>query len=290
MSANWDLPPLRPGHPADKSLAERRARAAGSPGAGPLPAEIVLGGTRCLVVEPAGQGAMGDILYLHGGGYRLGSPVAYLGYARRIADASARRIVLPFYPLAPEHPFPAAIHAVVAAYRGLPDPASTVIAGDSAGAGLAAALCILAARARAYPAGAILVSPMLDLTARCGTSLDRNARRDLLFSKQAVLDSAQFYLQGHDPSDPLVSALNADPAELPPMMVLVGGAEVLLDEALEFSRRLAMADHRLTLHVAPGMGHVWPLMDPDGAEGACAIHGMAAFVKGLKAPVAAHSK
>ena len=290
MSTNWDLPPLRPGHAADQDLAERRARAGGTFGSGPKPSEIVVGGIRCLVVEPKGQAALGDILYLHGGGYRLGSPMAYLGYAQRIAGTSGRRIVLPFYPLAPEQPFPAAIHAIVAVYRNLPAPGSTVIAGDSAGGGLTAALCILAARAGASPAGAILVSPMLDLTAQCGTSLERNAQRDPLFSKQAVLDSAQLYLQGHDPADPLVSALNADPAELPPVMLLVGGAEVLLDEALEFSRRLAVADHRLTLHVAPGMGHVWPLMNPDEPESASAIQSMAAFVNGLKAAPAVHSK
>lgn len=289
MTTGWDLPPLRAGYAADEGLVERRVRAAGNPGAGPAPKEVVLGGIRCLVVEPEGQAAQGDILYLHGGGYRLGSPVAYLGYAQRIADAAGRRIVLPFYPLAPEHPFPAAIHTVVATYRGLPDPASTIVAGDSAGGGLTAALCILAARAGAKPAGAILVSPMLDLTAQCGTSLERNAERDLLFSKQAVLDSAQLYLQGHDPADPLVSALHAAPLELPPVMILIGGAEVLLDESLEFARRLALADHRLTLHVAPGMGHVWPLMAPDSDEGAAAIAGMAAFAKALKSTVSAHS-
>lgn len=285
----WNLPPLRQGHPADESLMERRARAAGTLSEGAAPKETVIGGVRCLLIEPKAGAVEGDILYLHGGGYRLGSPMAYVGYAQAIADLSGRRIILPFYPLAPENPFPAALHTIVSVYRALEDRRSAVIAGDSAGGGLTAALCILAARAGERPAGAILVSPMLDLTAQ-GESLDRNADRDPLFSKAAVLDAAQLYLQGHSPDDPLVSALNADPADFPPTLLLTGSAEVLLDEALAFARKLALGDRPVTLHVAPGMGHVWPLMAPGTAEAAAAVQAMAAFVKALKPPVSQDSK
>lgn len=288
MSADWPVLPERAGHLADAALQERRARAGGNPADAAGLAEAVLGGVRCLLVEPAGGAAEGDMLYLHGGGYRLGSPLAYVAYARRIAAASGRRLVLPFYPLAPEHPFPAALNRVVAVYRALPDPAGTVVAGDSAGGGLAAALCILAARAGQRPAGAILVSPMLDLTA-AGDSLLRNAARDPLFSRQAVLDSAGLYLQGHDPADPLVSAANADPAVFPPVLVLTGGAEVLLDEALDFARKLALADRAVTLHVAPGMGHVWPLLAPDTPAAAEAIAALAAFARARKSALSAPS-
>lgn len=281
MTGSWELPALRQGHAADAALLERRARAAGHVDADAPAAEALIGGVRCLLVEPVGAAADGDILYIHGGGYRLGSPVAYVAYVQALADQAGRRILLPFYPLAPENPFPAALHAVISVYRGLPDPQSTVIAGDSAGGGLTAALCILAARAGQRPAGAILVSPMLDLTAQ-GDSLDRNADRDPLFSKASVLDSAQLYLQGHCPTDPLVSAIHADPADFPPMLVLTGGAEVLLDEALDFVRRLALADRRVTLHLAPGMGHVWPLMASGTAEAAEAVAAMAAFARARK--------
>lgn len=277
----WDLPPLRAGYAADEALVERRARAAGPADAAARAGEAVIGGVRCLVIEPCEHDAQGEMIYLHGGGYRLGSPLAYVDYAQRIADAAGRRIILPFYPLAPEHPFPAALHAVVALYRGLEDRQSVVVAGDSAGGGLAAALCIMAARAGERPAGAVLVSPMLDLTAR-GESLDRNAARDPMFSKAAVLDSAGLYLQGHDPRDPLVSALEADPADFPPTLVLTGGAEVLLDEAVAFAKRLALADRRVTLHVAPGMGHVWPLLAPETSEARDAVAAIAGFVTALK--------
>lgn len=276
----WLLPPLRQGHAPDEDLVARRARAAGSPGEGEAPREAAIGGVRCLLIGPDGDGGGGDILYLHGGGYRLGSPLAYVAYARRLAARSARRIVLPFYPLAPENPFPAALHAVAAVYNALEDRRSAVIAGDSAGGGLTAALCQLAARAGERPAGAIMLSPMLDLTAQ-GESLERNAARDPMFSRGAVLDAAALYLQGHSPSDPLVSALHADPLDFPPVLILTGGAEVLLDEALAFADRLARADRRVTLHVAPGMGHVWPLLEPRSAEADGAIAAMGAFAKAL---------
>lgn len=281
MTRGWDLPPLREGHAADAGLAERRARAAGTAPADSRAVETEIGGTRCLTIEPVDGAAQGDILYIHGGGYRLGSPVAYIGYAQELAEASGRRIVLPFYPLSPEHPFPAAIGAIAALYRALPDPSSTVVAGDSAGGGLTAALCILGARAGQRPAGAIIVSPMLDLTAQ-GESLERNAARDPMFSRASVLDSAALYLQGHDPADPLVSAINADPADFPPLLVLTGGAEVLLDEALDFVRAMALADRRVSLHVAPGMGHVWPLLAPGTPAAQEAVGAMAAFVRNLK--------
>lgn len=281
IADGWTVPPLRTGHSASQDLIERRARATGQIAEGAMPRERLIGGVRCLVIEPDAGGSKGDILYLHGGGYRLGSPLAYIDYARRIAIEAQCRIVLPFYPLAPEQPFPAALHSIVAVYRGLENRGSLVVAGDSAGGGLAAALCILAARANERPAGAILVSPMLDLTA-CWDSLDRNASRDPLFSKAAVLDSAQLYLQGHAPDDPLVSAINADPTDFPPLLLLTGGAEILLDEALAFAERLAKADRRVSLHVAPGMGHVWPLLAPQSAEAAEAVKAIAAFVGACK--------
>lgn len=279
MTAGWKLPALRDGHRADEALLERRARAAqGNVGDTP---QVELGAVRCLRIDPVGGAACGDMLYIHGGGYRLGSPVAYIAYAQTLADQSGRRVILPYYPLAPEHPFPAALHAIVAVYRALPDPAATIVAGDSAGGGLAAALCILAARAHQRPAGAILVSPMLDL--RAGSdSYDRNTARDPLFSREAVQDAADLYLQGHAPDDPLVSALHADPDDFPPMLVLAGGAEVLLDEALDFVCQLALADRRVTMHVAPGMGHVWPLMEPGSAQATEAIAAMAAFASAQK--------
>lgn len=281
MTGDWDLPPQRSGFVADDALKESRARLSTSApqNARFTPAEI--GGSACLLVEPQAGPGRADILYIHGGGYRLGSPIAYLAFAQTLADRSGRRIVLPTYPLAPEHPFPAAPRALAHVFRALPDPEGTVIAGDSAGGGLTAALSILGARAGLRPAGAMLISPMLDLDAR-GESLERNALRDPIFTKAMVLNSATLYLQGHPSDDPLVSPLHADPADFPPTLVLTGSAETLLDEALDFVRKLALADRPVRLHVAPAMGHVWPIMAPHSPEADAAMDAMAAFAKSLE--------
>lgn len=277
----WRLPPPRRGHTATAELEQRRARAAAAP-AGEAPAvERTIGGVRCLLVGEATSRA--TILYFHGGGYRMGSPLAWLAYARRLASAAQARVVLPFYRLAPEHPFPAALHDAASVYQALAAEGPVVVAGDSAGGGLAASLCIAAHDAGAEPAGLILVSPMLDLEARDGT-YETHAASDALFSRTAVLDCAALYLQGASPTDPLVSPLHAEPASLPATLVLVGGAEVLLGEATVFARRLAMADRSVILHVAAGMGHVWPMMAPDAAQSGEAIAAMATFVDARLAP------
>ena len=278
---HWALPPLRAGHAADATLLQRRAAVEAMPqGEGIQPDDRVIGGVRCLVVGPdtADHSAGGTLLYFHGGGYRMGSPVAWMPYATRLAEAAEAEVILPFYRLAPEHPFPAALHDAVAVYRELADSGPLAVAGDSAGAGLAAALAIVASRAGAAAAGAVLVSPMLDFAARHET-YDSRAARDRLFSRQAVQDCAALYLQGHPQDDPLVSPLHADPRDIPPALILIGGEEVLLGEALAFAGKLALADRRVTLHAAPGMGHVWPMMAPDTPEAADAIAAIAAFAK-----------
>ncbi|MDD3798128.1 MAG: alpha/beta hydrolase [Novosphingobium sp.] len=266
---------MREGFSAPDDLLEKRARAGGEQ---PAPADLVeeIGGIRCLVLTPAN--ARGRVLYFHGGGYRLGSPVAWIAYATRLAEASGAEIVLPFYRLSPEHPFPAALHDAAAVYRALVKQGPVVVAGDSAGAGLALALAISAHRAGKAPAGAVLVSPMLDFTASNETYVIKEAC-DKLFSREAVEQCAELYLQGVPKNEPLVSPLYADPQEIPPVLVLIGGDEVLLGEALEFTKMLAMADRRVSLHFAPGMGHVWPMMAPDSREAADAIAAIAAFVR-----------
>jgi acetyl esterase/lipase len=270
----WRLPPLRAGHPASEDLLERRVKAGGNASAPDH--ERVIGGVRCIATSAAQP--QRRILYFHGGGYRMGSPVAWLPYATRLAEAADAEVILPFYRLAPEHPFPASLHDAVAVYRALTDDGPLVVAGDSAGGGLAAALSIVASQAGAPPAGAVLVSPMLDFAASHDTYDSRHAR-DRLFSREAVQDCAALYLQGHPLNDPLVSPLHADPQDIPPALVLIGGEEVLLGEALAFTGKLALADRRVTLHAAPGMGHVWPMMAPDTPEAAEAVAAIATFVK-----------
>lgn len=276
MAASWNLPPIRPGQPATPELEERRARAAGTRSGDEPVTENDVGGVRCLIINEGGAGP--TFLYFHGGGYRLGSPVTYIALARRIADLCDARIVMPFYRLAPEHPFPAGLHDAVAVYEALARDHEVVVGGDSAGGGLAAALCVAAHRAGAMPAGTILLSPMLDLLASDPT-YESNAEKDLFFSRQAVADCAALYLQDADPRDPLVSPIFAEPEQFPSMLILAGGHEVLLGEAIRFSTRLALADRRVTLHAAPAMGHVWPVLAPQDAASAEAVAAIADFLR-----------
>lgn len=273
--ADWNLPPLRQGYPASDDLLGKRERAGGSLEA---PPELVreVAGVRCLVV--AAEGATRRILYFHGGGYRMGNPAAWIAYATQIAEACGAEVILPDYRLAPEHPFPAALHDAVAVYRALAVEGPLVVAGDSAGAGLALALALSAHRAGCPVPGAVLVSPMLDFTASHETHLTK-AGSDKLFSRDAVEQCAEVYLQGVAKDEPLVSGLFADTQEVPPALVLIGGNEVLLGESLAFTERLAMADRRVTLHVAPGQGHVWPMMVPNERASAEAIDAIAGFVR-----------
>lgn len=236
------------------------------------PAERLIGGIRCLTIG-AGETT---VLWLHGGGYRMGSPVAYIALAQRIADAIGGRVILPFYRLAPEHPFPAALNDAAAVYQAL--EGAVLLAGDSAGGGLACALAIVAHTAGRPAAGAMLVSPMLDLAA-VDKTYDSHAGRDPFISHASVLECARLYLAGQSPDDPRASPIHADPNMFPPVLLMVGGTEVLLGESLALARSLALADRTVTLHVAAGMGHVWPLLAAGSTAAADAIDAMAGFVR-----------
>lgn len=276
MTNNWTLPPLRAGRPADPDLQERRVRAAGVRTGDEPVIERTVGDVRCLIVNDEGSGL--TLLYFHGGGYRLGSPVTYIPLAQKIAALCDARIVMPFYRLAPENPFPAALHDAAALYDALVESGPVIVGGDSAGGGLAAALCIVARRAGAMPAAAVLLSPMLDFLAT-DSSYDANAATDAFFSRQAVEDCAALYLQGADGRDPLISPLYADADAFPPLLILAGGHEVLLGEAVRLANRVALANRRVTLHVAPDMGHVWPILAPLEPASTEAVAAIAEFIR-----------
>ena len=130
------------------------------------------------------------MLYLHGGGYRMGAPEPWAAYADSLRAATGCTIVVPDYRLAPEHPFPAALHDAAAIYAKLSADAPMIIAGDSAGAGLAAGLALAAHRAKARaPQALVLISPMLDLRAGDET-YDSRAETDRFFSRANMLDCA----------------------------------------------------------------------------------------------------
>ncbi len=231
------------------------------------PVETVsLGGMRCVAAKPAGS-SRATIMHFHGGGYRLGRPDAMAPFATELARRANVKVICPEYRLAPEYPFPAALHDGATAIEAIAgEQGALFIAGDSAGGGLAASLACLSQRTNIIPTGLILLSPWVDLRVSA-ESYRTNAQNDPIFSQEAALASAALYLQGHDPTDPLASPGIADVSQCPPTYISVGESEVLLNDALSFYRKLVDAGVQASLSVVPDMQHVAVTRDLE-AEGA----------------------
>ncbi|WP_189492091.1 alpha/beta hydrolase [Streptomyces antnestii] len=291
------LPPPRAGRPASPELLERRRavrRATPPPGEVRWKAEE-FGGVAGIAVDPgdppADDSAGPPIVHLHGGGYRLGGAEGWVGLAHRMARATGRRVIVPEYRLAPEHPFPAALHDAAAVWQAVADPAQgppPVLSGDSAGGGLAVALALALRSAAAAESPAVpgphrlvLLSPLLDLRADA-PSYRLNAERDRLWGRSAAREAAEGYLQGVPPeAEPLASPLLADPAALaglPPVLLFAGTGEALIDDATGFARRAARAQVAVEAHFLPELPHVWPLLLPDDPRSAEAMARVADFL------------
>ena len=201
------------------------------------------------------------ILYLHGGGYVIGSLQTHREMVCRMALAAGSRALLIDYRLAPENPFPAAVEDAVAAYRWLLGQGiqheRIVIAGDSAGGGLTVAtLVALRYFGLPLPAAGVCLSPWTDLAAT-GESLTTKAHVDPIVQKDLLLQMAAAYLGGADAQTPLASPLYADLTGRPPLLVQVGTAETLLDDATRLAERARQAGVDVTLDISEEMPHVW---------------------------------
>jgi acetyl esterase/lipase len=224
--------------------------------AGGVPAEWAI---------PPGAAADGVLLYLHGGGYSIGSIASHRKLVGHLAKASGLRGLSLEYRLAPENPFPAALDDAVTAYAWLLRegfPASRIgIGGDSAGGGLALATA-LAVRERGLPApgGLALLSPWTDL-ASTGESLTSNIGRDLLFRQVREEEDPQvaWYAGDNDVKNPLISPLYAEFTGFPPFIVHVGGDELLLDDSTRLAERASAAGCDATIEVWPEMQHVFQI-------------------------------
>ena len=255
---------------AGQTIEESRARLDELGASVPVPegttTELVtLAGVPCARIRSAAlpAGSTARIVYLHGGSYTAGSLTSHRGTMARLAGAAAAEVVGVDYRLAPEHPFPAGLDDAHAVYRAVLDdgtaPHDVVVAGDSAGGGLAAALLLRLRQAGdPLPAGAVLLSPWLDLTLTAD-AVSAVAGDDPVLRAEALGRSARAYA-GDDLEHPLVSPVLADPAGLPPLLVLVGTAEILLDDSLTFARRAGDAGVQVDLDVGDGLIHVWPAM------------------------------
>ena len=211
------------------------------------------------------------ILYLHGGGYAIGSLNTHRRLAYDISVASAAKVLLIDYRLAPEHPFPAAIDDAAAAWRWLLQQGFAAnrmaIAGDSAGGGLTIATLVnLRDQKLSLPACAVAISPWVDLEG-VGNSMTTRSAQDPMVQKDGLLWMAKMYLNGKDSKTPLAAPLHADLKGLPPTLVQVGTAETLLDDAIRIAEKMHAAGVDARLAIWPNQLHVFPLFAPILSEG-----------------------
>lgn len=223
------------------------------------------------------------IMYLHGGGYCIGSLVSHRPHASRLSSLCGVRVLNVDYRLAPEAPFPAAVEDGVEAYRWLRGqgiaPEKIVIAGDSAGGGLTlSTLLALRDAGEPLPAAGVCISPWTDL-ALTGETMTTNDAVDPMCHRPSLQAMAAAYLGLTDPRTPLASPLYADPTGLPPLLIHVGTSETLLDDALRFSAKAERAGVAVTCEPWPEMIHVWHLFSPLLPEADAALAKIATFVK-----------
>jgi epsilon-lactone hydrolase len=244
-------------------------------------------------LEPLGAHQAADnnaptILYLHGGGYYFCSPRSHRALAFGLATRARAATLSLDYRLAPEHRFPAALEDALAAYRQLVGsgtlPQSIVIAGDSAGGGLAlATLVALRDTGTPLPAGAVLFSPWTDLAAT-GESIRSNDGADPMFSGQAIGRAAQVYLGDALATNPYASPVYADLRSLPPLFIQAGSTEVLLDDSRRVADNARAAGVPVELQIWPDMPHVWQIFTPFIPEARRALDGAAGFVRQVTSP------
>ena len=282
----------RPVPPPPADIAEQRSRIDEAMAQIPLAEGTVsepfvrsgVAGIECRPVELADNAPI--VLYFHGGGFRIASALAYRSYGSHLAAVLGARVLLVEYRLAPEHKFPKAVDDCFAVWESLLaegiDTGRIVIAGDSAGGGLAASVTMHALADGVLPAGVICCSPWVDLTITADT-YDTNAESDKLFSRTSAEEAAPAYLGGADPMNPIASPLFGDWDGAPPLLILVGDAEVLLDDSRKLAEVAKAAGVDVTLSIYPEMPHIWTMSYPAFPEAVEGVTEMAEFVSRVTA-------
>ncbi len=251
-----------------RSLDDRRKAAAilgllASQPSGITYTDVDAGGVPAIWAAPANGSSEHVLQYLHGGGYVLGDADAYRRFTGHLANLTGCRVLNVDYRLAPEHPHPAPVSDSVAAYRWLLaqgfSPNNIALAGDSAGGGLTVAtLVALRDAGDPQPSCAAPISPWIDLEGT-GESMTSNAATDVLIDAAGIRQSAELFLAGGDPHDPLAAPLFADLSNLPPLYVQVGEDETLRDDSVRLVDAAIKAGVDATLEVFPEMQHVFQL-------------------------------
>lgn len=244
---------------------------------------VVVNGVNAAWISAPGAADDKAVLYLHGGGYIMGSLNTHRDMMGRISRAAQTRVLGLDYRLAPEHPFPAAVDDTIAGYRflldqGLP-PERLAIAGDSAGGALTLAALVAGRDAGlSMPAAAVCLSPFLDLEGT-GESITTRADVDPIATPEVIDVWAKAYLAGADPRTPLANPLYADLHGLPPMLIQVGDHEVLLDDSTRLAERAQAAGVQVKLEIWPEMIHRWHSYAAVLPEGQQAIEDIGAFLR-----------
>ncbi len=246
------------------------------------------GGVPAEWVTAPGATADRVILYLHGGGYVIGSVRSHRELASRLSRAAAAHVLVIEYRLAPEHPHPAAVEDAATAYRWLLSrgisPTRIVVAGDSAGGGLTVAtLVALRDAGQALPAAGVCLSPWVDLEG-IGDSMTSKAAVDPMVQADGLRRMASMYLGPLDPRTPLAAPLYAELSGLPPLLIQVGSAETLLDDSTRLAERARKAGVDVTLEVWDDMIHVWHVFASMLPEARQAIAGIAAYIQARTSP------
>jgi len=244
---------------------------------------LFIGGIPAEWIIPAEAPERNVFLYLHGGGYCIGSINTHRGMVSHIAKAAETKALLIDYRLAPENPFPAAVEDSTEAYKWLLSQGivagNIIIAGDSAGGGLSVSTLVsLKEKGIPLPAAAVLISPWVDM-AITGNSVISKADIDPMVTKEGLIEMAEAYTGDTDPRTPLASPLYADLEGLPPMLVHVGTAEILLDDAIRMVDQARKSNVEVTLNAAEGMCHVWHFFTAMLPEALEAIEEVARFMR-----------
>jgi acetyl esterase/lipase len=222
-------------------------------------------------------------LYLHGGGFQVGSIRSHADIAARIADASGATAPLVEYRMAPEHRFPAPVEDTAAAIRFLMTEARfaaerIALVGDSAGGNLALTGLLAHREAGGEDPGAVvLLSPWTDHAAR-GESYATRSALDPIHQRRMILHTAALYLGDADPLQPWASPTEAEVSQFPPTLIQVGDRETVLDDSRDFAAKLSAVGRDITCQVWPGMIHVFQQFPEQLVEARCAIDDIGAFL------------
>jgi acetyl esterase/lipase len=238
------------------------------------------GGVSSLVLTPA-EGDQGTgILYLHGGGFTIGSAYGYRPLAGALVAAAGVGALVVDFRLAPEHPFPAAVEDALSAYRWLADQRGAdriVLAGDSAGAGLACSLMLtLREQGRPLPAGAAFLCPGVDAS---GATILRAALDPDPVQVEQLRRAADAYLSGHPADDPIVNAHVADLGGFPPLLIQAATGDLVRPDAEAFAERAEAHGVDVRLELYPADTHVFHVFWPFLPEAADALQSAGAFIR-----------